>query len=85
MASTHDEHHSDTQNNTSTKNTDNNTPILSMQDLVILHAKNIFLKGSKDDFKAYKHLHCIDIKIQYIPKTPKQKAEEMELSDLRDE
>jgi hypothetical protein len=85
MTSTHDEHHSDTQNNTSTKNTHNNTSILSMQDLVILHANNIFPQSSKDDFKAYKHLHGIDMQIHSIPKTPKQKAEEMELSDLHDE
>jgi hypothetical protein len=56
-----------------------------MQGLVIIHANNIFPQSSKDDFKAYKHLHCIDMKIHSIPKTPKQKAEEMELSDLNDE
>jgi hypothetical protein len=56
-----------------------------MQDLVILHANNIFPQSSKDDFKAYKHLHCIDMQIHSIPKSPKQKAQEMELSDLHDE
>jgi hypothetical protein len=85
MTSTHDEHHSNTQNNTSTKNTHNNTSILSMQYLVILHANNMFPQSSKDGFKAYKRLHGIDMQIHYIPKTQKQKAEEMELSDLHDE
>jgi hypothetical protein len=85
MTSTHDEHHSDTQNNTSTKNTDNNTSILNMQELVILHANNIVPQSSKDDFKAYKHLHGIDMQIHSIPKSPKQKGQEMELSDLYDE
>jgi hypothetical protein len=70
MTSTHDEHHSNTQNNTSTKNTHNNKAILIMQDLVILHANNIFPQSSKDDFKAYKHLHGIDMQIHSIPKTP---------------
>jgi hypothetical protein len=36
----------------------------------------------KDDFKAYKHLHGIDMQIYSIPKSPQQKAQEMELSDL---
>jgi hypothetical protein len=82
--STHDEHHSDTQNKTSTKTTHNNKYILSMQDLVILHAKNIFPQSSKYYFKAYKHLHGIDMQIHSIPKSPKQKAQDMELSDLHD-
>jgi hypothetical protein len=60
---THDERHSDTQNNTSTENNPKNTSILSMQDLVILHANNIYPQSSKDDFKAYKHLHGIDMQI----------------------
>jgi hypothetical protein len=85
MTSTHDEHHSDTQNNTSTKKTHSNKSILSMQDLVILHANNIFPQSSKDDFKAYKHLQGIDMQIHSIPKSPKQKAQEMELSDLHHE
>jgi hypothetical protein len=85
MTPTHDEHHSEIQNNTSTENTPKNTFIFSMQDLVILHANNIFQQNSKDDFKAYKHLHGIDKKIHYIPKSPKQKAQEMELSDLHNE
>jgi hypothetical protein len=84
MTSPHDEHHSDTQNKTSTKNTHNNKSILSMQDLVILHANNIFPQISKDDFKAYKHLHGIDMQIHSIPKSTKQKAQDMELSDLHD-
>jgi hypothetical protein len=56
-----------------------------MQDLVILHANNIFPRSCKDDFKAYKHLHSIDMQIHSIPKSPKQKAQDMELSDLHDE
>jgi hypothetical protein len=82
MTPTHDEHHSDTENNTSTENAPKNTSILSMQDLVILHANNIYPKSSKYDFKAYKHLHGIDMQIRSIPKSPKQKSQEMELSDL---
>jgi hypothetical protein len=85
MTSTHDEHHSDAQNSTSTKNTHNNKYILSMQDLAILHANTIFPQSSKDDFKAYKHLHSIDMQIHSIPKSPKQKAQDMELSDLHEE
>jgi hypothetical protein len=85
MTSTHDEHHSDTQNNTSTKNTHNNKFILSMQDLVILHANNIFPQSSKDDFKAYKHLHGSDMQICSIPKSPKHEAQDMELSDIHEE
>jgi pyoverdine/dityrosine biosynthesis protein Dit1 len=52
-----------------------NTYILSMQDLVILHAHNIFTQSSNDDFKAYKHLHGIDMQIHSIPKSPKQRAQ----------
>jgi hypothetical protein len=55
-----------------------------MQDLVILHPNNIIPQSSKDDFKAYKHLHGIDMQIHSIPKSPKQKAQDMELSDLHD-
>jgi hypothetical protein len=77
MTSTHDEHHSGTQNNTSTENTHNNKYILSMQDLVILHANNLFPQSSKDDFKAYKQLHGIDMQIHSIPKSPKQKAQDL--------
>jgi hypothetical protein len=85
IISTHEEHHSDKQNNTSTKNTHNNKSILSLQDLVILHANHIFPQNSKDDFKAYKHLHGIDMQIHSIPKSPKQKAQYMGLYDLHDE
>jgi hypothetical protein len=70
MTPTHDEHHSDTQNNTFTKDTRNNKYILSMQDLVILHANNIFPQNSKDDFEACKHLHSIYMQIHSIPKSP---------------
>jgi hypothetical protein len=52
---------------------------------VILHASRIFPQNSKDDFKAYKHLHGIDMQIHSIPKSPKQKAQDMGLSDLHDE
>jgi hypothetical protein len=52
---------------------------------VILHANHIFPQNSKDDFKAYKHLHCIDMQIHSIPKSLKQKAQDMELYDLHDE
>jgi hypothetical protein len=52
MTPTHDEHHSDTQNNNSTKNNPKNTYVLSMQDLVILHANKIYPQSSKDDFKS---------------------------------
>jgi hypothetical protein len=84
MISTHEEHHSNTQNNTSTTNTHNNKYILSLQDLVILHANHIFPQNSKDDFKAYKHLHGIDMQIHSIQKSPKQKVQDMGLSDLHD-
>jgi hypothetical protein len=85
MTPTHDEHHSDTQNNTSTENTPKNTSILSMQDLVILHANDIYTQISKDDFKTYKHLHGIGMQIHSTPKSLKQKAHDMELSDLHHE
>jgi hypothetical protein len=43
---------SDTQQNNSTKNNPNNKYILSMQDLMILHANNIYPQSNKDDVKA---------------------------------
>jgi hypothetical protein len=73
---------SDTQQNNSAKNNPQNKSILSMQDLMILHANNRYLQSNKDDFKAYTHLHRIDMQIHSIPKSPNQKAREMELSDL---
>jgi hypothetical protein len=85
MTSTHDENHSDTQNNISTENTYNHKYILSMQDLVILHAHNIFPQSSKDDFKAYKHLHGIATQIHSIPKSPIQKAQDIGLYHLHEE
>jgi hypothetical protein len=85
MTPTHDEHHSDRQNNTLTENNPKNISILSIQDLVILHAKNKYTQSSKDDFKAYKHLHGIDMQIHSIHKSQKQKSQEMELSDLHHE
>jgi hypothetical protein len=45
----------------------------------------MFPQSSKDNFKAYKHLHDIDMQINSIPKSPKQKAQDMELSDLHGE
>jgi hypothetical protein len=84
MTSTHDEHNSYTQSNTSTTITHQNKSILSLQDILILHANHIFPQNSKDDFKAYKHLHGIDMKIHPIPKSPKQKAQDIGLSDLYD-
>jgi hypothetical protein len=56
-----------------------------MNYLVILQDNNIFLQNSKVDFKAYKHLHGIDMQIHSIPKLPKQKAHDMGLSDLHEE
>jgi hypothetical protein len=76
---------SDTQRNNSTKNNPHNKSILSMQYFMILHANNIYPQSNKDDFKSYTHLHCIDMQIHSIPKSPKQKAQEMELSDLHHE
>jgi hypothetical protein len=74
-----------TQQNISDDNTTQNKSILSMQDLMILHANQIYPQSHKDDFKAYKHLHGIDMQIHSIPKSPQQKAQEMELSDLHHE
>jgi hypothetical protein len=56
-----------------------------MQDLMILHANDIYTQSNKYDVKAYKHLHGIDMQIHSIPNSPKQKAQEMELSDLHHE
>jgi hypothetical protein len=56
-----------------------------MQNIMILHANNIYPQSNRDDFKAYKHLHGIDRQIHSIPKSPKQKAQEIELSDLHHE
>jgi hypothetical protein len=52
--------------------------------------KELFPQNSKDDFKAYKHLHGIDMQIhptQKPPKQkpPKQKVHDMGLSDLQEE
>jgi hypothetical protein len=84
MTSTHEEHHSDTQNNTSTTNKHHNKSILSLKDLLILQANHICPQNSKYDFKLYTHLHCIDMQIHSIPKSPKQKAQDMGLPDLHD-
>jgi hypothetical protein len=87
MTSTHDDTHSATLNRTTTENSHNNKSILSMQDLMILYANNIFPHNSKDDFKAYKHVHGIGIGIQIhsIPKPAKQKSHDMGLSNLHEE
>jgi hypothetical protein len=73
---------SDTQQNISAKKNPQNKSILSMQDLMILHTNNRYPQSNKDDFKAYKHLHGIDMQIHSIPKSPNQKAQELRLSDL---
>jgi hypothetical protein len=52
---------SETQRNISAENKTKNRSILSMWDLMILHANNIYPQSHKDDFKAYKHLHGIDM------------------------
>jgi hypothetical protein len=74
---------SGTQRNISAENNTQNKSILSMQDLIILHANNIYPQINKDYLKAYTHLHGIDMQIQSSHKSPKQKAQEMELSDLQ--
>jgi hypothetical protein len=56
-----------------------------MQDLMILHANNIYPQSKKDDFKTYKHLRGIGMQIHSIPKLSNQKAQEIELSDLHRE
>jgi hypothetical protein len=76
---------SETQQNISAENNTQKKSILSMQDLMILHAKNIYPHSNTYDFKAYKHLHGIYMQIHSIPKSPKQKAQEMELYDLHNE
>jgi hypothetical protein len=85
MTSTHDDNHSTALNKTSTEKTHKNKSIISMQDLVILHDNSIFSQNSKDYFKAYKHLHGIDMQIHSIPKPSKQKAQDMGISDLHEE
>jgi hypothetical protein len=59
---------SETQQNISADDTAQNKSILSMQDLTILHANHIYPQSHKYDFKAYKHLHSIDMQIHSIPK-----------------
>jgi hypothetical protein len=76
---------SETQRNISAESKKQNKSILSMQDLMILHANRIYPQSNTYYFKAYKHLHGIDMQIHSIPKSPKQKAQEMELSDLHHE
>jgi hypothetical protein len=61
------------------------TSVLNMQDLLILYSNNIYPQNNKDDVKAYKHLHGIDMQINSIPKPPLHKAQDMELSDLHHE
>jgi hypothetical protein len=84
-APTSDETDSTTSDTSSDENSNNNRSILSMNDLTILHANNIFPQNSKYDFKAYTHLHGIGMQIHSIPKTQKQKAHDMGLSDLHEE
>jgi hypothetical protein len=56
-----------------------------MQDLTSIHNNNIFPQNSKDDLKAYKHLHGIDMQMHSIPEPPKQKSHDMGVSDLHEE
>jgi hypothetical protein len=56
-----------------------------MQDLMILHTNHIYPQSHRDYFRAYKHLHGTHMQIRSIPKSPQQKAQEMELSDLHHE
>jgi hypothetical protein len=56
-----------------------------MKDLIILHTNSIYPQSNKYDVKAYKHLYGIDMQIHSIPKSLKQKTQEMELSDLNHE
>jgi hypothetical protein len=56
-----------------------------MQDLMILHTNHIYPQSPKYDFQAYKHLHSIDMQIHSITKSPQQKEQEIELSDLHHE
>jgi hypothetical protein len=76
---------SETQQHLLANSTPRQQSILSMQDLMILHTNHIYPQNPKDDFKAYKHLHGIDMQIHFIPKSPQQKSQEMELSDLHHE
>jgi hypothetical protein len=76
---------SETQHNILADNTTQNKSILSMQNLMILDANHIYPQSHKDDFKAYKHLHGIDMQIHSIPKSPQQKPQEMKLSGLHHE
>jgi hypothetical protein len=76
---------SETQQHISADNTTQHNSIISMQDLMILHTNHIYPQSHRDDFQAYKHLSGIDMQIYSIPKSPQQKAQEMELSDLHHE
>jgi hypothetical protein len=84
-ASTSDETDSITSDPSYSNNSTNTRSILSINDLRILHANNIFPQNSKNDFKAYTHLHGIDMQIHSIPKPPWQKVHDMGLSDLHEE
>jgi hypothetical protein len=76
---------SEKQQNILDDNTTQNKPILSMWDLMILQANHIYPQSHKDDVKAYKHLHGINMQIHSIPKSQQQNAQEMELYDLHHE
>jgi hypothetical protein len=76
---------SETQQHLLANSTTRHKSILSIQDLMILHTNHIYPQSPKDDFKAYKHLHGIDMQIHSIPKSKQQKAQDMELSDLHHE
>jgi hypothetical protein len=76
---------SETQQHLLANSTPRQQSILSMQYIMILHTNHIYPQSPKDDFKAYKHLHGINMQIHSTPKSSQQKAQEMELSDLHHE
>jgi hypothetical protein len=84
-SSTSDETNSVASDTASNEDTRNNISILSINDLVVIHANTIFSQNNKEDFKAYKHLHGIDRQIHSIPKPPKQKVHDMGLSNRHEE
>jgi hypothetical protein len=59
---------SETQEHLLANSTPRQQSILSMQDLMILYTNYIYPQKPKDDFKAYTHLHGIDMQIHSIPK-----------------
>jgi hypothetical protein len=80
-----DETHCVASDTASNEDTTNNISILSINDLVFFHAHYIFPQNNKEYFKAYTHLHGIDMQMHSITKPTKQKAHDVGLSDLHDE